>query len=150
MAEPLSFNGSKILIKVGAGDGPPETFAHPCLINASRGIQFSSSTIDTVIPDCADQDAPAWMTREKDSLSVTISGEGIMDAADTDDYFDWFEQAATKNVQVVVNDGGGANEQTFAGAFHLTEFSFNGDRKERSQVSITLVSTSAVTRTAGS
>lgn len=149
MAEPLSFNGSKIAIKVGDG-GDPETFTHPCLINASRGIQFSSSTIDSVIPDCADQDAPAWVTREKDSLTVTITGEGIMDAASTADYFDWYEGAAAKNVQGVVNVGGGANEQTFEGAFHLTEFQISGERKEKSQVSITLVSTGEITRAAGS
>jgi predicted secreted protein len=149
MAEPLSFNGSKILVKVGDGGGP-ETFSHPCLINASRGIQFSAASIDSVIPDCADQDAPAWVTREKDSITATITGEGIMDAADTDDYFDWLTQAAAKNVQCVVNDGGATNEQTFQGAFHLTEFSISGERKEKAQVSITLVSTGAITRTAGS
>lgn len=148
MSEPTSFNGSKIMIKVGDG-ADPEVFTHPCLINASRGIQFSSSTIDSVIPDCADQDAPAWITREKDSLTVTITGEGIMDAGDTDDYFDWFEGAASKNVQGVVNAGGGTDEQTFEGAFHLTEFQISGERKEKAQVSITLVSTGAITRTAG-
>lgn len=149
MAEPLSFNGSLIMIKVGDG-GDPETFAHPCLINASRGINFSSSTVDSLIPDCADQNAPAWQTREKDGLSAEISGEGIMDAADIDDYFDWLTSANAKNIQCVVNDGGGANEQTFAGKFHLTAFELSGDRKEKTQVSITLTSTGAVTRTAGS
>ncbi len=152
MAEPLSFNGSKILVKIGDDNVSPgpEAFAHPCLINASRGIQFSTGTIDSVIPDCADQDAPAWVTREKDSLTATITGEGIMDAADTDDWFDWFERSSSKNVQLVVNDGGSTNEQTFAGAFHLTEMSISGERKEKAQVSVTLVSTGAITRTAGS
>lgn len=148
MTEPTSFNGSKIAIKVGNG-ADPEVFTHPCLINSSRGIQFSSSTVDSLIPRCDDQDAPAWITREKDSLTVTITGEGIMDAADTDDYFDWFEGAATKNVQGVVNVGGGVNEQTFEGAFHLTEMQISGERKEKAQVSITLVSSGAITRTAG-
>ncbi|MEL7111161.1 MAG: phage tail tube protein [Pseudomonadota bacterium] len=144
MSEPSSFNGSKIAIKIGDG-ADPEVFTHPCLINATRGLQFSSSTIDSVIPDCDDLDAPAWVAREKDSLAVTITGEGIMDAQSTGDYFDWLLQDDPKNVQGIV-DLGGPDEQTFEGTFHLTDFQVSGERKEKAQVSITLISTGAILR----
>lgn len=148
MSQPPTFTGSKIMIKVGDG-ADPEVFAHPCLINASRSIQTSATTVDSVIPDCADQEAPAWTEREKDALSVTITGEGVMDASSTDEYYAWLTQAAAKNIQAVVNNGGGANEYTLSGQFHLTEFQISGERKERAQVSITLVSTGPITGASG-
>ncbi len=148
MAEVKSFNGSLILIRVGDG-GDPETFAHPCLINSTRAIQFTSTTSTTTAPDCADQNAPAWTATEKDALSATISGEGLMAADLTGEYFDWLISADAKNVEVVVNAGGGVDEQTFDGKFHLTNFEVSGARKDRSQVTISLVSDGPVTRTAG-
>jgi len=148
MAQPTSFNGAKILVKVGDG-GSPETFAHPCLINSSRSVQSTASTTESAIPDCDNPEAPAWLEREKDTLSVTITGEGIMDASDTSDYFAWLTSENSKNVKAVVNNGGGANEFTFDGKFHLTEFQVSGERKERAQVSITLVSTGPVTGVSG-
>lgn len=142
MAQVETFNGSKILVKIGDG-GSPETFAHPCLINTSRSVQGSVTTVDSVVPDCSDPDAPAWIEREKDSISYTISGEGLMNRADIGDYLAWLKSADPKNVQVVIADGlSGA--QVLSGAFHLTEFQISGTRKEKATCSITLVSDGVV------
>lgn len=141
MAEVDVFNGSKILIRIGDGATPTEAFAHPCLINSSRSVQESATTVDSVVPDCADPDAPAWTQREKDALSVTITGEGLVNKADVAAYQAWLRQAANKNVQYTVDD----NTTNMQGAFHLTEFQVSGERKEKAQVSITLVSDGAVT-----
>lgn len=146
MAQVETFNGSKILIKIGDG-ADPEVFAHPCLINTSRSVQGSVTTVDSVVPDCADPDAPAWIEREKDSISYTISGEGLMNRADIADYLAWLKASMTKNVQVVIADGlSGA--QVLSGAFHLTEFQISGTRKEKATCSITLVSDGVVTEAA--
>ena len=147
MAKPTTFNGSKIMIKVGDG-GDPETFAHPCLINTTRSVQGSATTVDSVVADCDDPDALAWTEREKDALSYTITGEGVMDAASIQDYIDFLEGAASKNVQVVIADGDATNGRIGTGKFHLTEFQVSGNRKEKATVSLTLVSDGALTWTA--
>jgi hypothetical protein len=146
MAQVETFNGSKILVKIGDG-ADPEVFSHPCLINSSRSIQGSVTTVDSVVPDCADPDAPAWTEREKDAISYTISGEGLMNRADIGPYLTWLKAAANKNVQAVIADGlSGA--YVLSGAFHLTEFQISGNRKEKATVSITLVSDGVVAEAA--
>jgi predicted secreted protein len=147
MAKPTTFNGSKILIKVGDG-AETETFAHPCLINTTRALQGSVTTVDSVVPDCDDPDAIAWTEREKDAISYTITGEGVMDASSIEEYIDFLESADAKNVQVVIADGDTTNGRVGTGAFHLTEFQVSGARKEKATASITLVSDGIVAWTA--
>lgn len=137
-------NGEQILIKIGDG-ADPEVFAHPALINTDRGIAFSSSVNSTPNPDPANPSAPAWNATDKDGLSATISGAGLLDLGDVADYFDWYEGQGTKNVEVVLQKTGGLK---FKGAFHLSEFQITGQRKNKATCSITLVSDGAVTRAA--
>lgn len=138
MAQPDSFNGSKILVKIGDG-ADPEVFTTKCSINASRSVQSSATTVDSVVPDCADPDAPAWTEREKDALSITITGEGIHDAADIAFFDTYWRGTDAKNIQAVVADGE-TGAQIYSGKFHLTEYQASGARKEKVQASITLVS----------
>jgi len=147
MAPPTTFVGAKVLIKVGDG-ASPEVFAHPCLINSTRSVEGAATTVDSVIPDCNDQSLPAWITRDKDSLSYTVSGEGVVHADDIESYVNWLKQTAPKNCQIEINNGG--TGQTLSGSFHLTAFSVNAERENRATVSITLLSTGEVTNAANS
>lgn len=140
-----TFNGSKLLIQIGDGGSPSETFAHDCLINTERGIQFSADTTDTVIPDCDNPDDPAWKEVSKDGLSATINGAGIAHSASLETWFNWFKGSATKNVRVKVDVTAGNGGGYWAGAFHLTAFEVTGaSNKERATVSVTLVSSGTV------
>ena len=51
MAELKHARGVKLLIKIGEGDGPPETFVAFCTINAARSIAGEAATNDFNIPD---------------------------------------------------------------------------------------------------
>lgn len=136
-------NGEKLLILVGDGATPTEVFDHPCLINTDRGISFASSLTQELIPDCDNPDDPAWMTAEKDGLSATVNGAGMLDVASIETFDDWFRSGDTKNVKVKVDKTGGS---TWTGAFHLSEWSISGTRKSKATVSLTLVSSGVVTR----
>lgn len=140
--------GKSLLILVGAGDGPPETFAHPCLINTDRGITINADTNDSRIPDCSDPELLSWLGREKISLSATISGAGTLHTTLTEEYFNWVTSASTKNVRVSLNGvtatlGGGY----FAGAFHLVSFEITGSLGEKVQCALSMVSDGTVTWT---
>lgn len=141
MATPTTLSGTQLLIKVGNA-ASPEVFTHPCLINAERGIQFSSSTQDVIVPDCTNPDDPAWREIEKDGLSATITGAGIMDnvLATIQTYDTWHRGQTTKNVQVWLGSIG-----KWVGAFKLTEIAFTGERGNKVLVSLTLESDGSVT-----
>ena len=147
MAAVKHARGVKLLLKVGDGEDP-EVFSAFCSINASRGISFTSATRDFAVPDCTDPDEIAWLAREKESLSVSVTGAGMVNTPDVQAFFDWFKSEDSKNCQVVVDvpsvDGG----VIFEGAFHLTEFSITGDRGGKMETSISLASDGEVTSTA--
>lgn len=132
--------GKRLLILIGDG-AEPETFAHPCLINAARGITLSAESNTTRIPDCDDPELMAWAKRQKVALSATISGAGVLHMPNAEYFSDWFASADAKNVHVSLDgvleaDGGGL----LHGAFILTSFEVTGDLGGYVQASITLES----------
>lgn len=143
MAKVKTIKGSSILIKVGGTTGGP--YAHPCIINSTRGIAFSAETNDAVVPDCANPEASAWTERDKSALSATITGEGLINTPDVEKYFGIWKNRDAVACQVVMDvaavDGGGQ----FEGYFILTEFELTGARGERSTASMTWVSDGEIT-----
>jgi hypothetical protein len=144
MAAPKSMNGTKLLIMLGDGGGT-EVFTHPCLINADRGIAFSGSSSDQVIPDCTTPDEPGWVIRTVDGLTASITGAGVVDTASLATFWTWFNSAIEKNIRVKVDvplaDSGGH----WAMKAVLTDFSVSGTRNEKASFDCTILSSGAVT-----
>lgn len=146
MAQAKTVSGSSLLIMIGDGATPTEAFAHPCLINSQRAIQFSAETAETNVPDCDNPEAIAWIECEKRSVSAQISGEGVLNTPDTEEYFNWVKGETTKHVRAKLNGVTGANGGGYmAGSFHCTAFELSGNRGEKVNCSITLLSSGAVT-----
>lgn len=124
--------GTSLLIEVGDG-ASPEVFAHPCGINAKRGIKFSCSSNKIVIPDCDNPDDPAWTEVIKDALSATIDGAGKLDLASVPTFDAWFRDPDPKNVKVHLVGKG-----YWLGAFQLTAWDVNGDRATYAEATLTL------------
>lgn len=145
MATVKAMNGTSLLVQIGNG-ATPEVFAHDCLINTERGIQFQSETNRQVIPDCDTPDAPAWSVVNKDSFSATITGSGMLNTPSIKEWADWFASDDAKNVRVLLNgvtlaNGGGH----WAGSYKLTGWEVTGTRNEKATVSVTLESDGVVT-----
>ena len=145
MAEAKTLAGKSLLIKVSDGAGPP-AFVHPCLINAARGIQFSSSSNERRIPDCSDPELIAWTKINKVSLSAKINGSGVLTTPDNVFYFGWFNSDDAKAVRVeysgvTLANGGG----WWAGNFKCTDYSNAGDIGDETSADIALASHGAVT-----
>jgi hypothetical protein len=133
--------GEKLLIKIGDGGSPTETFTHDCLINADRSAQMSSDVTDVIVPDCDDSTLPGWKYRFKDGLEVTVSGAGKMHTASLETWWNWFNSDTAKNVRIETNGITGANGGGYiAGAFKLTSFNWSGARKDFANTEVTLVS----------
>jgi predicted secreted protein len=146
MAAVKNAKGVKLLLKVGDGGSPTENFATYCSVNAARGITFTAAANEINIPDCADPEKIAWLAREKSSLSVGVTGAGMLNTPDLGAFYDWLTSEDSRNVQMVVDVPGADGGVTFSGAFHLTEFAVTGDVGNRIQVSITLASDGEVVK----
>lgn len=141
MAKPNSLRGTQLFIKIGDGATPTETFAHPCGVNAERGIQFQSNGSDIIEPDCDAPDDPAWQSLVKDGFTATVTGAGLLHKDDVPEWDAWYASPDPRNVQIWLGDHG-----YWAGAFHLTEWSATGDRGSKVQTSLTLRSDGEVER----
>lgn len=147
MAAVKHASGVKLLLKVGNG-ASPEVFTAFCSINASRSIQGSAQTNDFNIPDCADPEGLAWVVREKVSLSYSVSGAGIVNTPDVEDFTDFLADQSSRNCQIIVDVPSADGGVIFEGAFHLTEFQITGDRGGKMECSISLVSDGVIAVTA--
>lgn len=142
-----TMNGTQLLVQIGDGAQPTETFAVDCLINTARGIQFQSDTNEFIVPDCDNPDDPAWKEVTKDGLSATITGGGMVHSTSLENFFYWFTSKNTKNVRFRSNLTGANGGGYWQGAFHLTQFEVTGDRNEKAMCSLTLISSGVVTWT---
>jgi hypothetical protein len=139
MAQPKTFNGTKLLVQLGDA-ASPEVFAAPCMINAARGIAFDSTTNDQVVPDCDNPELAAWIERSIDGLTATITGSGVVDTAGLADFWDWYIGGVSKNIRVKVDvpavDGGGY----WSMAAVLQSFNVGGERKQNANFDCNILS----------
>lgn len=147
MAAVQHARGVKLLIKV-VDDTSPDVFTAFCTVNAARGITFTSAVNEFNIPDCSDPDLIGWLAREKVSLSIGVTGAGILNTPDVDAFFAWWKSEDSKNCHIVVDVPAADGGIIFEGAFHLTEFAITGDRGGKMEANITLASDGEVTSTA--
>lgn len=147
MAPVRAMNGRSLLVQIGNA-ASPEVFAHDCLINTDRGIQFSAETNRQTIIDCDTPDALAWQSLTKDALTATITGAGMLHTASTEEWFTWFNGDTGKNVRVLLGGVSGANGGGYwAGSFKLTSYEITGGPGAKAEVSVTLESDGAITWT---
>lgn len=145
MAPIKTLNGKQLLVQIGDG-GSPETFAHDCLINTERGIQFTSETNREPVSDCDDPEEPSWSRLDKTSKAATIPGAGRLHTSSIPSWWAWFNSNDAKNVRVLLNGVSGANGGGYwSGPFKLTGFEVTGPETGRATVSVTLESDGEVT-----
>lgn len=134
--------GHQMTVAIGNGATPTEAFAHPVLINTSRGIKFTANTESDELVDTANQALPATTVRRVSATDSTIDGAGMVHASDVKTYLDWMASAAPKNVKVTMGNA------TVTGSYVLTSFSVTAERMKTAEVQITLEQAGAYTITA--
>jgi hypothetical protein len=144
MADVGIIAGELLLIQIGDGGGP-EVFTHPCLINTTRGIAFSTNMTETEVPDCAQPSLPAKIVRKAKSIDFVLSGAGKVDAKSVLIYINWWQSALAKNALVTQNVTGAQGGWTGTGSLILKDFSLQGARGDYQDVTLTMVPASPFT-----
>lgn len=144
--EMKTLNGEQLLIHIEMVPSSG-TYAHDCLINTERGIEFSADAKEFTVPNCLTPSDPAWVTVIKDGLKAAITGAGLLHTSSVEDWWTWFKDSAARNVRVKINVAGADGGGYWQGAFHLTAFKVSGAAKDLSQAEVTMASSGAVTWT---
>jgi len=137
--------GYNLTIQIGDGESP-EVFAHPALINTTRGISFTTNAETDELVDIADQSKPAQTHRRARSFDTKIDGAGMVHLSSVKEYMDWAVSGEVKNVKVAIGSGTGAGIAT--GPFLLTSFQVTAERTKTAEVQLTLEQAGPVTVTA--
>ena len=123
--------GHQLLIQIGNG-ASPEVFAHPNVINTTRGLTLTLETEADDLVDFADISGPAGKFRRAKSKDLKIDGAGMMSAADT---FAWIERAdGGLPFNIKVTDGNWIG----TGAVLCTSLQMSADRTKPGENQITL------------
>lgn len=143
MAKPTTYVGSSVAVFLAGTT--PGTFTRPCGLT-NHTISFSKNTQDATVPDCDDLEAAAWIERGVESLDMSASGSGVLAAEAVDRWWAAFNSPESIDARLYVGAADDtANGHYWAGKVHVTAFEVTGERGNKAQVSISLVSDGEVT-----
>lgn len=131
--------GTKLLLKFGDGEAP-EVFTHACSINASRSIQFTAEENTSVIPDCADLNAPGWIVSDITSKRVTASGSGMLNTPDFDALHAWWDSSESRNAKLVIDVSAADGGRIISAAFKILTLEVSGEKDGKIEISISIAS----------
>lgn len=136
MAEAITIKFSKMRVLLGNG-ASPEVFSNPCGFN-SRSLTRTKNLLEQTTMDCDDDDEPAWITREVESLDWSIDGEGLAAEQSIQIWEDFFDGTDSKNVRVEIEFPGSIGTIIKQGRAHLSNFVIGATRGEKVTTSISL------------
>lgn len=114
-------------------------FNHPCLINTSRGIAFTTNVTETEVADCAAPSNPAKIVRKAKSIDFTVTGAGKVDKTSVLAYIQWWESGLPKASKIIQNVTGAEGGWTGTGDLILKDFSLKGERGDYQDFDATFV-----------
>lgn len=137
MAKPETVRFGKFFVRISDGGEPP-VFTAPCGFT-SKSFSRSKTLNEVQVPDCDDPDAPAWNERDVQSMSASISGDGVLAKSAIPV---WEEALATTEsveceVELLYANG---DSDIYTGLFHVESFDITGSLGERVQVSVSMQS----------
>lgn len=136
MAQATTYKYSALVVELGDG-ASPEQFDFPCGLN-TRALN-RSKTLNTIdIPDCDDEDAPAWEGKEVKSLTWSVTGEGVLAEEAFLIWENYFDGTNSKNVKITLTGVGANTSAEWNGKAHLQTYNITGNRGEKVTVSIDL------------
>lgn len=144
MAIATTIKGGKVSVKLG-DSGSPETFGAPCGLT-QRSITLTKNLNEVSIPRCDDPDAVDWIGRDAASLSMSISGEGVLASESVEEWLDAGESIDSINVKVEVVFP--AKTYTYTGKMHVESIEIGANNGERATISISMQSDGEMVRTA--
>jgi hypothetical protein len=127
MAPPTTAKFGKFRVLLGNG-ASPEVFAAPCGFT-SKSLALTKNLTDVNLPDCDDPDAPAWVGRDVESLTASITGEGVMAAESAADWMDAFESTSSISVKVEIEFP--LVTWTYTGKMHISSMTLAAEQGGR-------------------
>lgn len=143
MAKATTIRGGKVRVLLG-NDATPIVYAAPCGFT-SRSLTFAKALEEVQIPDCSDPDAIDWLGRDAVSLSMSISGEGVLAEESVDTWLDAWHSIDSVPVKVEVEFS--AKTITYTGRMHVENIETTAPNARRVTMTASMQSDGEMVRT---
>lgn len=143
MAKPTTTRGGKIRVMLG-NDASPQVFSAPCGLS-QRSITLSKGLNEVQIPDCDNPDEVTWTGRDASSLSIAISGEGVLASESIVTWVEAWEDVESVDVRVEVEFP--VTTYIWTGKMHVETLEIGANNGERATISVSMQSDGEMVRT---
>jgi hypothetical protein len=143
MAQPVTIKGGKVIVKL-SDTNSPGVFTAPCGFT-QRSITLNKGLEEVKIPDCDDPDQVDWLGRDASSLSMTVSGEGVMAQSSAEVWLDAFDSVDSWPVEVDVVFP--SKTIRWYGSMHLESVEIGAPNGQRVTCNVSLQSDGPMVRT---
>ena len=143
MAAPTTAKFGKFRVLLG-DSASPIVYTAPCGFT-SKSLTLTKNLQEINLPDCDDPDAPAWVGRDVQSLSASISGEGVLASESAPDWFAAYED--TDSVPVRVEIEFTTITWVYTGFMHVAEMVLGAEQGGRVTANISMQSDGELVRT---
>lgn len=144
MAQATTTKGGKIRVLLGTiASGDVITYAAPCGFT-SRSITLTKNLEEVNVPDCDDPDKVDWVGRDATSLSMGVTGEGVLASESVEDWLDAFDNI--ESIPVKVEWEFPAKTITWTGYMHVETMEVGADNGQRATNNVSMQSDGEMVR----
>ncbi|MFN3549617.1 MAG: phage tail tube protein [Mesorhizobium sp.] len=141
MTQPVTIKGGKIRVLLDPASSG--SYAAPCGFT-SRSISLNKALNEFSLPDCDDPDAVDWLGRDAVSLSMTVSGEGVLASESVETWLEAWEDVEA--VPVKIEWEFPSKTITWTGSMHIESFEVAANNGQRATANVSLQSDGAMAR----
>lgn len=141
MTQPTTIKGGKVRVLLDLAG--TNTYSAPCGFT-SRSLTLTKALNDFSIPDCDDPDAVDWLGRDAVSLSMSVSGEGVLASESVEEWLDAFHSVDSIAAKVEIEFP--AKTITYTGAMHVESIEIGANNGQRATANISMQSDGIMTK----
>lgn len=142
MAEPTTIRGGMVRVLLG-NRATPIVYAAPCGFS-QRSVTINKGLEEVNIPDCDNPDEVNWLGRDATSLSMSVSGEGLLAEESVETWLDAAEDV--ESVPLKVEWEFPTKTITWTGKAHVETFEAGAQDGRRVTGNVSLQSDGKMTR----
>jgi len=143
MAKATTIKGGKFRVLLG-DDSDPIVYSAACGFT-QRSIALNKGLEEVNIPDCDDPDKVDWLGRDATSLSMSISGEGVLAEQSVETWLDGFD--SIDSVPAKVEWEFPTKTITWTGFVHIESLEAGAANAGRATLNVSMQSDGEMVRT---
>ena len=120
------------------------TFTAPCGFS-SKSLTFNKGLEEVSVPDCDDPDKVDWIGRDAVSLSISISGEGVLAVESGETWLDAWESVESVPAKIEIEFP--ATTITYTGRMHVESLEMGAPNGRRVTLNVSMQSDGEMVRT---